>query len=142
MEWWVILGRVAMPAISLKATPQQLILSGFSATTIEILFETLDASSFTSDDSSNSIGLMWSLVVVCLNEQSLANESYVGQRLKEKSGHGVQEIAMVWLPVGISHQSEPAVVPSHFSQEGEDEQQHLEAQFGALIINSFSSKSG
>lgn len=38
MEWWVILGRAAMPAISLKATPQQLILSGFSATTIEIFF--------------------------------------------------------------------------------------------------------
>lgn len=78
MEWGVILGRVVMPAISLKATPQQLILSGFSATTIEIFCETPDTSSFTSDDSSNSVGLMWSVVVVCLKEQSLANKSYVG----------------------------------------------------------------
>lgn len=74
----VILGHVVMPAISLKATPQQLILSGSSATTIEIFFETLDTSSFTSDDSSNSIGLMWSVFVICLKEQSLVNKSYVG----------------------------------------------------------------
>lgn len=53
---------------------------------------------------------------------------------------------MFQLPVGISHKSEPAVIPSHFSQEGKDEQQHLEAQgthlVFALIDNSFSSNSG
>lgn len=89
MEWRVILGHVVMPAISLKAT-QQLTLSGFSATTIEIFFDTRDTSSLTSDDSSNSIGLMWSVFVTCLKEQPLANKSYVGQRLKEKMGHRVQ----------------------------------------------------
>lgn len=31
-------------------------------------------------------------------------------------------------PVSISHKSEPAIVPCHFSQEGEDKQQHLEVQ--------------
>lgn len=49
-------------------------------------------------------------------------------------GHRVQEITMVPLPVGISHKSEPAVVPSHLSQEGEDEQQHLEAQETHLVF--------
>lgn len=34
---------------------------------------------------------------------------------------------MFQLPVSISHKSEPAIVPCHFSQEGEDKQQHLEA---------------
>lgn len=53
---------------------------------------------------------------------------------------------MFQLPVGISHKSESAVVPSHFSQEGEHEQQHLEAQDSHLVFtlidNSFSSNSG
>lgn len=35
---------------------------------------------------------------------------------------------MFQLPVSISHKSEPAVVPCHFPQEGEDKQQHLEEQ--------------
>lgn len=71
-----MLGHVVMAVISLKAT-QQLILSGLSATIIEI-FETLNSSSITIDASSNSIYLMRIFFVICLKEQSLTNKFYVG----------------------------------------------------------------
>lgn len=47
----------------------------------------------------------------------------------EKTQHSPRlEDHQVSLPVSISHKSEPAIVPCHLSQEGEDKQQHLEVQ--------------